>query len=206
MQLTGVSPFTPASYPPQSVGTDTAATAASEAQPGGSEEKAAGATDRLELSDDEQQEVRDLKQRDQEVRTHEQAHAGAGGQYVTGGPSFEFESGPDGKRYAVGGEVQIDTSPVKGDPEATIRKMQVVRKAALSPAQPSAQDRSVAAKASQAERKARSQLQKEQSQSGSGAGDARPGAEQPTYGPQGSMQPAAPGTADAPGASLNLIA
>jgi hypothetical protein len=112
------------------------------------------------LTEDEQKEVQDLKQRDREVKAHEMAHAAAGGQYA-GGASYEYQTGPDGKRYAVGGEVSIDTSPIKGDPEATIRKMQTVRKAALAPAQPSAQDRAVAAKAAQEENKARRQVRKQ---------------------------------------------
>ena len=66
--------------------------------------------------------------------------------------------------YAVSGEVKTDTSKER-DPEATIRKMQKVRRAALAPAQPSAQDRSVAAQASQIEAEARIELQKEKSES-----------------------------------------
>ncbi len=97
----------------------------------------------------------ELRQRDREVRAHEAAHAAAGGPYVRGGPSFQYTRGPDGRLYAVGGEVQIDVSPVSGDPEATIAKMQVVRRAALAPARPSAQDRAVAARAAQAEMRAR---------------------------------------------------
>ena len=53
--------------------------------------------------------------------------------------------GPDGNRYAIGGEVSIDVAPVDGDPEATIAKMEIVKAAALAPAEPSAQDRKVAA-------------------------------------------------------------
>jgi hypothetical protein len=83
------------------------------------------------------------------------AHIAAGGQYVRGGANFEYQTGPDGKRYAVGGEVSIDTSGVSGDPDATMRKMQVVRKAALAPAKTSAQDRSVAASASHKQNKAK---------------------------------------------------
>jgi hypothetical protein len=64
--------------------------------------------------------------------------------------SFTYERGPDGAQYAVGGEVSIDVGPVQGDPEATIEKMRVVRAAAMAPAQPSAQDRAVAAQAMQA--------------------------------------------------------
>lgn len=110
------------------------------------------------LSEEEQKQVDELKQRDAEVRRHEAAHKAAAGSYASGGPSFEFQAGPDGRRYAVGGEVQIDTSPVSGNPRATIAKMQQIRRAALAPASPSAQDRSVAAQAAQAEREARSEL------------------------------------------------
>lgn len=110
-----------------------------------------------ELSAEEQQQVAELRQRDTEVRAHEAAHKAAGGQHA-GSASYTFQTGPDGIRYAVGGEVPIDVSPVKGDPEATIRKMQQVRQAALAPAQPSSADRQVAAKASQIEQKARAEL------------------------------------------------
>ncbi len=102
-----------------------------------------------QLSEEEQQQVQELKSRDQQVRTHEAAHAAAAGPHANGGPSFTYQLGPDGRSYAIGGEVQIDVSPVEGDPEATIRKMQAVRAAALAPADPSSQDRAVAALASQ---------------------------------------------------------
>ena len=39
----------------------------------------------------------------------------------------------------------MDTSPVPGDPQATIRKAQTVRQAALAPAEPSGQDQRAAA-------------------------------------------------------------
>jgi hypothetical protein len=90
--------------------------------------------------------VRQLAARDREVRQHEQAHARAGGAQA-GSPSFSYQTGPDGKRYAVGGSVPIDTAPVKGDPEATIAKMAVVIAAALAPASPSGPDRRIAAQA-----------------------------------------------------------
>lgn len=111
-----------------------------------------------ELTGEEQEQTRELKKRDREVRTHEQAHLGAAGQFARGGASFEYETGPDGRQYAVGGEVQIDTAPVPDDPQATIQKMQQVRRAALAPAKPSAQDRKVAAQAAAAEREASAQL------------------------------------------------
>ncbi|WP_286264279.1 putative metalloprotease CJM1_0395 family protein [Thalassotalea atypica] len=94
----------------------------------------------------EQQEIRQLQKRDQEVRSHEQAHDAAGGAY-TSSPTYGYEVGPDGKKYAVTGEVSVDLSPIEGNPRATIAKMQKVRTAALAPANPSIQDTKVAASA-----------------------------------------------------------
>ena len=108
--------------------------------------------------------INELKRTDREVRAHEAAHVAAGGQYVQGGASFEYKTGPDGKRYAVGGEVQIDTSEVPDDPQATIEKMEVVKRAALAPKNPSSQDRSVAAAANRAQAQARVELQTEKSE------------------------------------------
>ena len=110
------------------------------------------------LTEDDQREVRKLKRRDQEVRRHEQAHKAAAGSHAAGGPSFEYTTGPDGKRYAVGGEVNIDTSEISGDPQATIAKMQQIRRAANAPANPSSQDRAIAAKAAGIERQAQAEL------------------------------------------------
>ena len=101
-----------------------------------------------------------LKQTDQEVKAHERAHMSAGAGVVMGGASYQYQRGPDGKMYAVGGEVKIDTSRER-DPQDTIRKMQQVKRAALAPAQPSGQDRSVAARASQIEAEARIEMLKE---------------------------------------------
>ena len=109
-------------------------------------------------SAEEEQQVEKLERRDREVRRHEQAHQAAGGQWVRGGPTYEYETGPDGKRYATGGEVQIDTAPIPDDPQATIAKMRQVRRAALAPAEPSAQDRAIASKALQTESQARAEL------------------------------------------------
>lgn len=95
------------------------------------------------LTDAERELVDELRARDAEVRRHEQAHAAVGGQYASA-PSYTFQLGPDGRRYAIGGEVQIDVAPVAGDPEATIDKMTVVKAAALAPAEPSSADRRVA--------------------------------------------------------------
>ena len=110
-----------------------------------------------ELNEQERQAVAELKSTDREVRAHEQAQATAGGQHA-GAPSYEYQRGPDGRQYAVGGEVPIDTSTVPGDPKATIDKMDVVKRAALAPAEPSGQDRSVAAQADAKKRQAQADL------------------------------------------------
>ena len=110
-----------------------------------------------ELALVEQQEISELAARDREVRAHEQAHAAVGGQHA-GTASYTYERGPDGRQYAVGGEVPISTSPVAGDPQATIDKMEQVRRAALAPAEPSSADRSIAAQAAQLIAQARVEL------------------------------------------------
>jgi hypothetical protein len=110
------------------------------------------------LSAEEQNQIKDLKARDQEVRTHEMAHMMVGGSLVRKGASYQYQTGPDGQRYAVGGEVSIDSSAVSGDPSATIRKMQQVKRAALAPAEPSSQDRAVASAAAKTEAAARQEL------------------------------------------------
>jgi len=109
------------------------------------------------LTEEEKEAVEDLKKRDAEVRAHEQAHKSAGGSLVRGS-SFNEEVGPDGKKYATGGEVQIDISEVPDDPQATIRKMEQIVRAALAPADPSTQDRMVASKASSIAAEARAEL------------------------------------------------
>ena len=111
-----------------------------------------------QLTEEEQKQIEELKSRDREVKNHEQAHITAGGSYVLGGATYDYQTGPDGKQYAVGGSVNIDTSPVDGDPEATIAKAQVVIKAALAPAEPSGQDQKVASAARQMMSEARKEL------------------------------------------------
>ena len=112
------------------------------------------------LTEQEQEEVEQLRKQDREVRAHEQAHKAAAGSHG-GAISFTFTTGPDGKRYAVAGEVPIDVSPIEGDREATLRKMRQVRSAAMAPAEPSAADRRVAAQAQQIERDSQAELTKE---------------------------------------------
>ncbi len=113
-----------------------------------------------DLTEDEEVEVRRLKERDQEVRRHEQAHASVGGSH-TGAPSYEYERGPDGRQYAVGGHVPVDVSAVPGDPDATVAKMRQIKRAALAPASPSGADRRIASQATQKMAAAQRELQAE---------------------------------------------
>jgi hypothetical protein len=141
------------------------------------------------LTEAEQRQVEKLKQRDREVREHERAHATAGGT-IAGSPSYTFQSGPDGKQYAVGGEVSIDVSPVSGNPQATIRKMEQVKRAALAPSNPSAQDRRVASQADAAIIQAKQELAEErreeqaESQSSTEATGRSLGTQDPVFDPE----------------------
>jgi hypothetical protein len=110
------------------------------------------------LSDEDLRVVEQLKQRDAEVRAHELAHVAAGGGHVTSGPSYSYQSGPDGKRYAIGGEVGIDTSMKAGDPEGNLEKARAIIRAAMAPAEPSSQDVRVAASARAMESRAQQEL------------------------------------------------
>lgn len=113
------------------------------------------------LTAEEQREVQSLKQTDRKVRDHEQAHLTVGADLVRAGATFSYQTGPDNQRYAVAGEVSIDVSPGRSA-EETIAKAQRIRAAALAPADPSPQDRRVAARASRMEGEARTELAAEQ--------------------------------------------
>lgn len=100
-----------------------------------------------EMDPEARRAIASLRRRDQEVRLHEQAHLLAAGPYATGGPSYTYATGPDGRRYAVGGEVPIDLSAVPGDPQATLQKARTLRRAALAPTHPSGADLAIAMQA-----------------------------------------------------------
>jgi len=123
----------------------------------GTQTKTGGQT----LTPAEEKVIQQLKAHDREVKTHELAHLASAGQYARGGPSYSYQQGPDGQRYAIGGEVPIDISKEK-TPEQTIQKMQVVERAAMAPADPSSADRSIAAAATAMEAQARQEIQNAQ--------------------------------------------
>jgi hypothetical protein len=113
-----------------------------------------------ELALEELRQLAELQARDREVRAHEQAHKAVAGPHG-GAVSFDYQTGPDGRKYAVGGEVAVDVSPVRGDPQATIEKMEQVRRAALAPAEPSSTDRAVASRAAALAEQAQAELRAE---------------------------------------------
>jgi SprA-related family len=170
------------------------------------------------LSDEEQKKVEALKQRDREVHAHEQAHRAAGGG-LTGSPTYKTERGPDGKSYAVGGEVKIDTSPVPNNPEATIRKLEQVKRAALAPSNPSGQDRQVAAAAEARIQEARQEKREKEAEAlkeanakrGGQAGDPAtpdPASESNPLAPHSNVPAATGGSTPrvSPGSLFNLVA
>lgn len=130
-------------------------------------------SDSLNLSPEAQAQLLQLKQRDAEVRTHEKSHMAAGGPYVSGGPSYDYQKGPDGRQYAIGGHVSIDASSIPDDPEKAEDKARQVKRAALAPGEPSAQDRTVAARASAEETQARREQQEEKTAAASNRENAK---------------------------------
>jgi hypothetical protein len=130
-----------------------------------------------ELTPDQKDVVQKLQTRDTQVRAHEAAHmAAAGGS--GGGASYSYQTGPDGRRYAVGGEVPVQISSGR-TPDETIQNAQTVRAAALAPADPSSQDLAVAAQASQMEAQARQQKSAELREKGASNDNAPDGGQTP---------------------------
>lgn len=154
-----------------------------------------------QLSEEEQRQVQELKRRDREVRQHEQAHLAAAGAYAQGGAHYEYTRGPDGQQYATGGEVSLSVGPGR-TPQETIAKAEQVRRAALAPANPSGQDRQVAAEASQMEQSARLEMAKEAQAEAQDAGATQTGATSAT---PGTTTPTPQGNEGAAQAAIQLI-
>ena len=141
-----------------------------------------------ELSAAELKQVEDLQRIDRKVQAHEMAHMAAGAGLVRGGPTYGYETGPDGRRYAVSGEVSIDGSPAD-TPERTVTKAARIQAAALAPADPSAQDRRVAASAEQMAMEARMQIAQQRS-AAAGSDRASDTSDTKAYGRSGNLSDA----------------
>lgn len=174
----------------------TTASGLPQAQPGqaAAGEKTSDGSAGKQLTPEEQAQVAKLRSRDREVRAHEQAHAAAGGA-LAGAPSYTYQTGPDGKQYAVGGEVPIRASVSSSNPRQAIAQLQQVARAAMAPAHPSAQDRAVAAQARAQMAQLQAQLASESQ--GQAADAKRPGAAEPGQ-PNGAAPTGLPPLPDLP--------
>jgi hypothetical protein len=110
------------------------------------------------LSTEEKQITSELQARDTEVRAHEAAHQSGGA--ATGAASYTYQKGPDGRMYAIGGEVPVSMKS-GSTPQETIANAQAVIASAMAPADPSGQDQAVAASAMMMITKAQQQLAQE---------------------------------------------
>lgn len=98
------------------------------------------------LTPEEDRIVEALQRRDSAVRQEEQTHAAQAGAFA-GAPVYQYEVGPDDKRYAVSGEVPVHVKNPTGDAKQLERALAILSQAATAPAAPSAQDISVAQRA-----------------------------------------------------------
>jgi len=112
------------------------------------------------LTKEEQAEVTKLRARDTEVRAHEMAHKAAAGSLAPGAVHYDYQTGPDNRRYAVGGHVAIALSSGR-TPQESLRLAEQAQRAALAPAKPSSSDRAVAAEASRQATEARAKIAEE---------------------------------------------
>jgi hypothetical protein len=85
-----------------------------------------------------------FKQTEVSVRTHEQTHASIG--LPVSPISYNYQEGPDGKMYVVGGSVRLDTS-IPNDPKAAAFKMEQIKKASNGPVDLSGADISISTQA-----------------------------------------------------------
>jgi hypothetical protein len=121
---------------------------------------------------EQQLRLTELQSRERAVRAAEISQAALAGKYA-GTPVYSYARGPDGQAYAVSGDVPIDVSPIPNDPEATLRKMQVVMQAAMASGEASPQDVRVAAQARAIAAQARAELAESKRQEQSPAIDER---------------------------------
>lgn len=109
-----------------------------------------------QLTPAEREALRRMRDRDRAVRTGERMKEAVAGRYVSGSVRYRYERGPDGKPYAVEAEADLNTEPVFGDPRATLRKAEAIKRAALATMSP--EDRAAALRADQQAEEARRDL------------------------------------------------
>lgn len=85
--------------------------------------------------------IEKFKSKDSEVKAHEQIHAS--NPNAIGVASYNYQMGPDGKLYAVGGSVRFDTS-IPNDPNSARVKLEQLANGANSSGDLSGADASIA--------------------------------------------------------------
>ncbi|GAB6183639.1 putative metalloprotease CJM1_0395 family protein [Thermodesulfovibrio hydrogeniphilus] len=115
----------------------------------------------LTLNQIEQQKINQVVQQlrniERKVVAHEMAHKAVAGKYA-GPVNYGYTKGPDGKLYITSGEVSLALSE-EATPEETVEKMEIIKRAAMAPADPSPQDIRVAQTAAIKEMRARMEMQ-----------------------------------------------
>jgi hypothetical protein len=131
-----------------------------------------GVNSEQSLTPAEKAQVARLAARDREVRAHEAQHLAAAGSLASG-VEYTYQTGPDGKMYAIGGKVRI-IADTGGSPEEALANARQIRAAANAPDDPSAQDMSVAAKAGTMEADALLKVAEQKSASNRSAPGSKP--------------------------------
>ncbi len=123
------------------------------------------ASEEENLSNKEKEELKKIKERDEEVKKHEQAHKNAAGDMAVSAAKYEYTQGPDGKMYVKDGEVDLKVKEEQ-DPEKNKKNAEQLKRAALAPEKPSAQDMKVAQEADRIIQKANQELHQSESTNG----------------------------------------
>ncbi len=108
----------------------------------------------------EQERIRDLEERDKQVRQREEAHVRAAGLLAQGGPKYRYEIGPDGKRYAVEGHTEIKVKEGR-TPEERLKNARQAERAAQEGGASTPQSARVLAEARQEADKAKQEIEEE---------------------------------------------
>ena len=77
--------------------------------------------------------IEQLQSRSKQARASELSQYIAAGRYSRGA-TYRYTTGPDGQRYLSASAMQFDMAPFPDDPDATVAKMQAIKRAALAAA------------------------------------------------------------------------
>lgn len=123
---------------------------------------AASAAESSVVTTDDLRELRDLQRSDRQVRVQENLQRQLAAEFVRGAPVYEFEEGPDGRRYAVGADSDFQLpNQASSDPRQAARDAASARQAALASAVSSPAEQAFAARAASAEARARAEITRE---------------------------------------------